>query len=87
MDAALMSAFLGWNIDIGAIIISTENIDNVTQSEVLGPIVRPYAGAVGEGFVLMHDNARPHTARICTAYLDQQGFEVMDWPSIKVPRP
>ncbi len=26
--------------------------------------------------------ARPHTDRICTAYLDQQGIEVMDWPSI-----
>ncbi len=51
------------------------------RDEVLDSIVRPYAGAVGEGFIVMQDNARPHTARICTAYLDQQGFEVMDWPS------
>ncbi len=27
--------------------------------EILGPIVRPYAGAVGPGFLLVHDNARP----------------------------
>ncbi len=32
-----------------------------------------------EGFILMHDNARPHAAWICTAYLDQQGLELMDW--------
>ena len=51
------------------------------RDEVLDPIVRPYAGAVGERFILMHDNARPHTARISTTYLDQQRIEVMDWPS------
>lgn len=27
--------------------------------EILEPIVRPYAGAVGDNFILMHDNARP----------------------------
>ncbi|KAK3540348.1 hypothetical protein QTP70_029565 [Hemibagrus guttatus] len=30
------------------------------RDEILGPIVRPYAGAVGPGFLLVHDNARPH---------------------------
>ncbi len=29
----------------------------------------------------MHGNVRPHTARICTAYIYEQGIEVMDWPS------
>ncbi len=42
--------------------------------------MRPYAGAVGEECILMHDDTRPHTARICTVYLDQEGIEVMDWP-------
>ena len=28
------------------------------QDEILGPMVRPYAGAVGPGFFLMHDNTR-----------------------------
>ena len=49
--------------------------------EVLDPIVTPYPDAVGEAFILMHDNAHPHTGRIYTAYPDQQGIEVMDWPS------
>ena len=46
------------------------------RNEVLDPIVRLYAGAIGEGFILMHHNTHPHTARICTAYLDQQGIKV-----------
>ena len=31
---------------------------------ILRPIVRPYAGAVGPGFFLMHDNAQPHVAGV-----------------------
>ena len=27
------------------------------RDEILEPMVRPYAGAVGPGFLLMHDNA------------------------------
>ena len=28
----------------------------------------------------MHDNARPHVARVCQDYLQQQNINVMDWP-------
>lgn len=51
------------------------------RDEVLAPVVVPYAGAVGENFIFMHDNARPHTARLTTAYLEQEGIEVMEWPA------
>ena len=34
------------------------------RDEILHPIVRPFAGAVGPEFVLMDDNARPHRARV-----------------------
>ena len=40
------------------------------RGEVLEPLVRPFAGALGQDFVLMHDNARPHTARVVQAYLE-----------------
>ena len=30
---------------------------------ILELIVLPFSGVVGEGFTLMHDNARPHVAR------------------------
>ena len=33
------------------------------RDEILRPIVRPYADAVGPGFLLVHNNARPHIAR------------------------
>ncbi|MCJ8737365.1 hypothetical protein PDJAM_G00023040 [Pangasius djambal] len=51
------------------------------QDEILRATVRPYAGAVGPGFVLMHDNARPHVARVCRQFLDDKGIEAIDWPS------
>ena len=36
---------------------------------VLEPHVIPFAPFIGEDFLLMQDNARPHVARIVTAYL------------------
>ena len=52
-------------------------IDNGTLTalryvnEILDVYVRPYAGAVGENFILMDDNARAHRARITDQYLEQ----------------
>lgn len=51
------------------------------RDEVLHPVVRPFAGALGPDFVLMQDNARPHTARVVQAYLDQEGINTMEWPA------
>lgn len=51
------------------------------RDDILAPIVRPFAGAIGVDFILMQDNARPHTARIAMDYLNQEGIEVMDWPA------
>ena len=51
------------------------------RDEILHPIVRPYAGAVGDGFILMDDNARPHRARVVTDYLENETIERMEWPS------
>ena len=43
--------------------------------------MRPFAGAIGNNFILMQDNARPHTARLTMDYLYHEGIEVMDWPA------
>ncbi|KAI4893558.1 hypothetical protein NFI96_021359, partial [Prochilodus magdalenae] len=51
------------------------------QDEILGPDVRPYAGAVGPGFLLMHNNARPHVARVCRQFLENEGTDTIDWPT------
>ncbi|GFY25640.1 transposable element Tcb1 transposase [Trichonephila clavipes] len=47
------------------------------RDEVLKHIVILYAAAVGPIFVLMEDNARPHTADIVDDYLESEGFARM----------
>ncbi len=51
------------------------------QDERLVPVVSPFAGVLGQDCVLMHGNARPHTARVAQAYLEQAGIDVMEWPA------
>ena len=52
------------------------------RDEILRPIVRPYAGAVGLGFPLLQDNARPHVARVCRKFLNDKGIDAMTGPHI-----
>ncbi|KAI4888385.1 hypothetical protein NFI96_003394 [Prochilodus magdalenae] len=51
------------------------------RDEILRPLVRPNAGAVGPGFLLTQDNARPHVAGVCQQFLQDEGIEAMDWPA------
>ena len=51
------------------------------RDEILRPIVRPHAGAVDPGFLLVQDNARPHVARVCWQFLGDEGIDAIDWPS------
>ena len=51
------------------------------RDEILRPLVRQYAGAVGSGFLLMQDNARPHVAGVCQQLLQEEGIDAMDWPA------
>ena len=51
------------------------------RDEILRPIVRPYAGVLVPGFLLVQDNARPHVARVCRQFLDDGGIDTIDWPS------
>ncbi|GFU79719.1 transposable element Tcb2 transposase [Trichonephila clavipes] len=44
------------------------------RDETLDPYVRPYAAAIGNDFILMDDNARPHRARIVEEYLEDHGL-------------
>ena len=51
-------------------------MDNVINDQVVGlfnnqPNVRTY----------MHDNAKPHTARVVNAHLANLGFPVLPWPA------
>jgi hypothetical protein len=49
--------------------------------EILADHVVPYAGFVGDQSMLMHDNAKPHTARITREYLVEVGLRVLEWPA------
>lgn len=51
------------------------------RDEILGQIVCPYAGAVGDDFILMDDNAPPYRSRLVNDYLDHEGIVRMDWPA------
>ena len=42
------------------------------RDEILDPIVKPFPGAIGDNFILMQDNARSHTARVCMDYLNRE---------------
>jgi hypothetical protein len=50
-------------------------IEEVLQDHVVG-----FAQFAGDGFIFMHDNARPHTAQIVTDYLHDVGIDTMNWP-------
>ncbi|KAB5558818.1 hypothetical protein PHYPO_G00021570 [Pangasianodon hypophthalmus] len=51
------------------------------RDEILRATVRPYTGAVGPGFLLVQDSARPHVARVRWQFLDDEGIDATDWPS------
>jgi hypothetical protein len=44
------------------------------RDEILAPIVRPFAGAIGENFLLMDDSARE-----VNECLQQETIECMEW--------
>lgn len=46
---------------------------------MLHPIVRPFAGATGDKFVLIHDNAPSHIAIVTMDYIARESIDVMGW--------
>jgi hypothetical protein len=50
-------------------------------TEVLEPHVVPFAPYIGDNFIYMQDNARPHIAGIVHQYFDQVGIVRMNWPA------
>lgn len=35
---------------------------------------------VSPGFLLVHDSARPHVARVCRKFLEDEEIDTIDWP-------
>ncbi|GFU50285.1 transposable element Tcb2 transposase [Trichonephila clavipes] len=51
------------------------------RDEILRPIVVPYAAAIGDDFILMDDNCRPHRANLVEDFLFEEGIVRMKWPA------
>ena len=49
------------------------------RDEIIEPIVRLYAAAVGPRFALMGHNAHPHRTAIVYEYLERNGIDHMAW--------
>lgn len=52
------------------------------RDEILAPVVLPFLRAMPGQAVLQDDNARPHRARIVTAWLQQNRVNRMEWPAL-----
>ena len=50
-------------------------------AEILRLRVVPYATGIGNGFILMDDNACPHRGRVVTEFLAGAAIERMVWPA------
>ncbi|GBL74373.1 hypothetical protein AVEN_235342-1 [Araneus ventricosus] len=48
------------------------------RDEILDSYIRRYAGAIGEEFSLMNDNAEPHRARFVVQCLEDKDLELMN---------
>ncbi|GFV80456.1 transposable element Tcb2 transposase [Trichonephila clavipes] len=51
------------------------------RDEILRPIVVPYAAAIGDDFILMDDNCRPHRANLVEDLFFEEGIVRMEWPA------
>ncbi|GFS63814.1 transposable element Tcb1 transposase [Trichonephila clavipes] len=51
------------------------------RDEILKPTVVPYAAAIGDDFILMDDNNRPHRANLEENSLFEEGIVRMEWPA------
>ncbi|KFM57061.1 Transposable element Tcb2 transposase, partial [Stegodyphus mimosarum] len=57
-----------------------ENVNaQVYRDDILDAYVRPYAGTIGDVFLLQDDNARPHRVRIVDDYLLQETIIRTAW--------
>ncbi|GFV60335.1 transposable element Tcb2 transposase [Trichonephila clavipes] len=54
---------------------------NRYRDEILRPIVVTYAAAIGDDFILMDDNCRPHRANLVKDFLFEEGIVRIEWPA------
>ncbi len=50
-------------------------------SDILLDYVVPFAPYIGDRFLLMQDNARPHVAKLTVDFLESTGIRRLEWPA------
>ena len=50
-------------------------------NQILHPEAVPFLQRHGPA-ILMHDNARPHVARICRQFINRNNVNVLHWPAM-----
>jgi transposase len=53
-------------------------------NQILQPETVPFIQRHGPA-ILLHDNARPHDARICRQFLKRNNVNVLPWPALPWP--
>ena len=48
-------------------------------SDILEPIVRPFAGVIRDALILIQDNVRAQRVLVSMTFLDVEGISVMNW--------
>lgn len=67
----------------GTSLQASRTLSAVRQGDViLRPSVRPWAGAVGPGFLQVQDKDRSHVARVCRQFLDNERISGSGRPSL-----
>lgn len=90
---ATVRAFNGGSIMVWAGITMTERTDLVIIpppgltaaryiDEILRPEVLPFRQRIGDHFVLMQDNARPHNAALTRQFLQEHDITVLNHPAV-----
>jgi len=90
---APVRAFNGGSVMVWAGITTTQRSNLVIMpppgmtaaryiNEILRPQVLPFRERIGEHFMLMHDNARPHTAAQTREFLRNHDITVLDHPAV-----
>ena len=53
----------------------------IHRNDIREPIVMPYAGDIGDAFILMQDNALARTVPVSMTFLDDEAISVMNLPA------
>jgi hypothetical protein len=59
----------------------TVNVDRYIRDILETYDVVPFGPFIGDEFVLMHDNAKPHVANVVRTDLNQVNVATMNWPA------